>query len=273
MNKNLISAMMVMALCIPATASITTNVSNEWTSAAADSSRVVDLDEVVVVSHPKEGVRLRQQPLASTVLTDRSLQRIGAKSLSGITGYVPSLMIPSYGSRITSSMYIRGIGSRSGASAVGVYYDHIPLVNKSAHNFHLMQMDRIDVLRGPQSTLYGINSEGGLIRTYSKNPLNYSGTDIKTSIGSRGTADVEVAHYHRPSDKMAFSAGVFYNGQRGFFDNDNLNKKADRSNELGGRMRFLLTPSTKWTIDLTADWQYTNQDAFPYGEYHYDNDS
>ena len=273
MNKNLISAMMVMALCIPATASITTNVSNEWTSAAADSSRIVDLDEVVVVSHPKEGVRLRQQPLASTVLTDRSLQRIGAKSLSGITGYVPSLMIPSYGSRITSSMYIRGIGSRSGASAVGVYYDHIPLVNKSAHNFHLMQMDRIDVLRGPQSTLYGINSEGGLIRTYSKNPLNYSGTDIKTSIGSRGTADVEVAHYHRPSDKMAFSAGVFYNGQRGFFDNDNLNKKADRGNELGGRMRFLLTPSTKWTIDLTADWQYTNQDAFPYGEYHYDNDS
>lgn len=273
MNKYLISAMMVMALCIPATASITTNVSNEWTSAAADSSRIVDLDEVVVVSHPKEGVRLRQQPLASTVLTDRSLQRIGAKSLSGITGYVPSLMIPSYGSRITSSMYIRGIGSRSGASAVGVYYDHIPLVNKSAHNFHLMQMDRIDVLRGPQSTLYGINSEGGLIRTYSKNPLNYSGTDIKTSIGSRGTADVEVAHYHRPSDKMAFSTGVFYNGQRGFFDNDNLNKKADRSNELGGRMRFLLTPSTKWTIDLTADWQYTNQDAFPYGEYHYDNDS
>lgn len=273
MNKYLISAMMVMALCIPATASITTNVSNEWTSAAADSSRIVDLDEVVVVSHPKEGVRLRQQPLASTVLTDRSLQRIGAKSLSGITGYVPSLMIPSYGSRITSSMYIRGIGSRSGASAVGVYYDHIPLVNKSAHNFHLMQMDRIDVLRGPQSTLYGINSEGGLIRTYSKNPLNYSGTDIKTSIGSRGTADVEVAHYHRPSDKMAFSTGVFYNGQRGFFDNDNLNKKADRGNELGGRMRFLLTPSSKWTIDLTADWQYTNQDAFPYGEYHYDNDS
>ena len=273
MNKNLISAMMVMALCIPATASITTNVSNEWTSAATDSSRIVDLDEVVVVSHPKEGVRLRQQPLASTVLTDRSLQRIGAKSLSGITGYVPSLMIPSYGSRITSSLLIRGIGSRSGASAVGVYYDHIPLVNKSAHNFHLMQMDRIDVLRGPQSTLYGINSEGGLIRTYSKNPLNYSGTDIKTSIGSRGTADVEVAHYHRPSDKMAFSAGVFYNGQRGFFDNDNLNKKADRSNELGGRMRFLLTPSSKWTIDLTADWQYTNQDAFPYGEYHYDNDS
>ena len=86
MNKNLISAMMVMALCIPATASITTNVSNEWTSAAADSSRIVDLDEVIVVSHPKEGVRLRQQPLASTVLTDRSLQRIGAKSLSGITG-------------------------------------------------------------------------------------------------------------------------------------------------------------------------------------------
>lgn len=268
MKKIFVSTMVAMALATTATASTIHNGNNEWTTASVDSSRIVDLDEVVVVSHPKEGARLRQQPLASTVLTDKSLMRIGAKSLSGITSYVPSLMIPSYGSRITSSMYIRGIGSRSGASAVGVYYDHIPLVNKSAHNFHLMQMDRIDVIRGPQSTLYGINSEGGLIRIYSKNPLNYTGTDIKASIGNRGTADVEVVHYHRPTDQMAFSAGVFYNGQHGFFDNDNLGKKADCGNEMGGRMRFLLTPNSKWTFDLTADWQYTNQDAFPYGEYH-----
>lgn len=280
MKKTLISTMAA-AMAMTAAAApthfnnnVATNLDNSTlTTITGDSSRIVDLDEVVVISHPKEGTRLRQQPLASTVLTDQSLMRIGAQSLSAISSYVPSLMIPSYGSRLTSSMYIRGIGSRTGASAVGVYYDHIPLVNKSAHNFHLMQMDRIDVLRGPQSTLYGINSEGGLLRTYSKNPLNYSGTDIKTSVGSRGTANVEVAHYHRPTDKFAFSAGVFYNGQRGFFDNDNLDSKADRGNELGGRMRFILTPNSKLSFDLTADWQYTNQDAFPYGEYHGDNDT
>ena len=77
-----------------------------------DSSRVVDLDEVIVVSQPKEQVRLRQQPLSSSVFGDGELQRLNVHDLSQLSEYVPSFVMPAYGARLTSSMYVRGIGSR-----------------------------------------------------------------------------------------------------------------------------------------------------------------
>jgi outer membrane receptor protein involved in Fe transport len=232
-----------------------------------DTSRVVDLDEVVVVSQPKDGRLLRRQPLSSTAFDGAELQRLNIRDLSDLSGYVPSFQMPQYGSRLTSSIYVRGTGTRINNSAVGVYYDHVPLVSKAAFNHHFYEIDRVDILRGPQGTLYGMNTEGGLVRIYSKNPMNYQGTDIHAGIGTGLTRHVELAHYHRPSDSFAFSAALFYNGQRGFFRNKNLNEWNDQSNEAGGRMRMVWKPAECWKLDLTTDYQYTNQNAFPYGRY------
>ena len=143
-----------------------------------DTSKVFDLDEIVVVSQPKDGRLLRHQPLSSTVLTQREMQTLGVSDLAQLSQYVPSFSMPQYGSRLTSSMYIRGIGSRINNPAVGIYYDNIPLMSKAAFNHHFYHIDRVDVLRGPQSTLYGMNTEGGLVHIYSKNPMMYQGTDI-----------------------------------------------------------------------------------------------
>ena len=128
-------------------------------SPSVDTAKVVDLDEIVVVSQPKEQVRLRLQPLSSTVFTTEQLQQLTVRDLSQLSQFVPSFVMPSYGSRLTSSMYVRGIGSRIGNPAVGVYYDNIPLMSKSAFNNHFYMLDRVDVLRGAQGTLYGINTE------------------------------------------------------------------------------------------------------------------
>ena len=232
-----------------------------------DTAKVYDLDEVIVVAQPKESVKLRRQPLSSTVFTDKELKSLNVRDISQLSYFVPSMSIPAYGSRLTSSTYMRGIGSRSGNPAVGVYYDNIPLVNKSSFNSHFYEIDRIDVLRGPQGTLYGVNTEGGLMRVYSKNPMNYQGTDMRLSLGTGLQSDVEIAHYHRPSDKFAFSTAAFYSGQKGFFDNTYLNKHADLSNEFGGKARLVWLPAEGWNIDFTTDYQYVNQNGFPYGEY------
>ena len=236
-----------------------------------DTSKVVDLDEIIVVSQPKEVLTLRRQPISSTVFTEHELTTLNINNMSQLSSLVPTMVIPQYGSRLTSSTYIRGIGSRTGSSAVGVYYDNIPLVDKSAFNRYFYQTDRIDVLRGPQGTLYGINAEGGIIRMYTKNPMNYQGTDLRAGISTGMTGHVEVAHYHRPSENFAFSTAVFYNGQQGFFNNRLLDRKADKSDEAGGKVRLLFKPSEKLTFDLNADYQWVLQDAFPYGEYDTDN--
>ncbi len=244
-----------------------------------DTTRIYDLDEIIVVSQPKETVLMRRQPTSNSSFSTNEIEKLSVKSLNDISNHVPSLQIPSYGSRITSSIYVRGIGSRIGEPAMGLYYNNIPLVSKSAYNTHLYQIDRIDVLRGPQGTLYGMNAEGGIMRVYSKNPMTYQGTNIEigTSIGlnnsetSRSASpafNIEVAQYHRPSDKFAFSVSGFYKGNKGFYKNTNINESADLSNEAGGRAHLVWRPCDKLSMELSTDYQYVNENAFPYGEYH-----
>ncbi len=233
-----------------------------------DTSRVVDLDEVVVVAQPKEQVRLRLQPLSSSVYNNEQLQQLNIHELSQLSHYVPSFVMPAYGSRLTSSMYVRGIGSRINNPAVGVYYDNIPLMSKAAFNNHFYMLDRVDILRGPQGTLYGQNTEGGLVRIYSKNPMNYQGTDVRLGIGTGLWRNVEVAHYHRPSEKLAFSVAGFYSGLKGFIDNQNFDEKNDKSLEAGGRVRLVFAPNKKLKFDWTADYQWVSQNGFGYGMFY-----
>ncbi len=241
-----------------------------------DSSRVFNLDEVVVVAQPKEGVSLRLQPISSSVFTSNEMTSLNVHDLSALSDFVPSFVMPQYGSRLTSSIYVRGIGSRINNPAVGVYYDNIPLMSKAAFNNHFYMLDRVDILRGPQGTLYGQNTEGGLVRVYSKNPMSYQGTDIRLGIGTGLYSNVEVAHYHRPSDKLAFTVAGFYSGLKGFIDNQNFDEKNDKSLEAGGKARLIFQPSAKLTLDWTADYQWVSQNGFGYGEFHpfdYETDS
>ena len=237
----------------------------------ADSSRIVDLDEVVVVSQPKEQMRLRLQPVSSSVFSAQEMQQLQVRDLSDLSNFVPSFVMPQYGSRLTSSLYIRGIGSRINNPAVGVYYDNIPLMSKAAFNNHFYMLDRVDVLRGPQGTLYGQNTEGGLVRIYSKNPMNYQGTDALLSVGTGLYTNLEVAHHHRPTDKLAFTVAGFYSGLKGFIDNANFDEKNDLTNEAGGKLRLIFAPTRQLKFDVTADYQYVNQNGFGYGELNIDN--
>ena len=234
----------------------------------SDTSRVVDLDEVVVVSQPKEQVRLRLQPLSSSAFGSEQMQQLHVLDLSQLSQYVPSFAMPSYGSRLTSSMYVRGIGSRVNNPAVGVYYDNIPLMSKAAFNNHFYMLDRVDIMRGPQGTLYGQNTEGGLVRIYSKNPMNYQGTDVRLGIATGLYSNIEVAHHHRPNEKLAFSVAGFYSGLKGFINNQNFSEKNDKTNEAGGKVRLVYQPTKLLQLDWTADYQYVNQNGFGYGEFH-----
>lgn len=234
-------------------------------SVVSDSSRVYDLDEVVVISQSKEYLKMRQQPLSSNVLTGAELQGLGVRDLREISDFIPSFIMPNYGARFTSSIYVRGIGSRINSPSMGIYIDDIPLMNKSAFNSHVYQLDRVDVLRGPQGTLYGINTEGGLIRQYTKSPMNYQGTDVRLGVGTHFYRNVEAAHYHKFSDKLALSIAAFYNGTNGFWKNQLTGERADDMNEAGGRLRLVYQPTRCLSFDWIADYQYVNMKAYPYG--------
>lgn len=235
-------------------------------AALSDTSRVYDIDEVVVAVQPKEQYRLRVQPLSSTSLGARQLSALHAADLRQLSAYVPSFVMPEYGSRYTSAMYVRGIGSRIGNPAVGIYLDGVPVVSKSAYNMHFYQTERVDLLRGPQGTIYGQNTEGGLVKMYTRNPFDRQGTDIALGLASRLTRNVEAAHYARLGTRAALSLAAFYNGQNGFLRNAYTHRRADSGDEAGSRLRLMLRPTARLSLDLTADWQFTRQKGFAYGE-------
>ena len=252
---------MLAAAAIEATAGITPS-----EVAANDTSRIVDLDEVVVVSEPKDLHLLRQQPLSSTLFSATELKQLNLRDLRDVSAFVPTFVMPHYGSRYTSSMYVRGIGSRVNSPAVGLYLDNVPVMNKSMLNFHVYDVDRIDVLRGPQGTLYGQNTEGGLVRMYTRSPLNYQGTDVNLSFGTALYRKAEVAHYNKVSDELGFSLAGFYQGQQGFIDNSTTGDHADKFDEGGARARLQWQPTQRFLLDLSADYQYVKQNGFAYGE-------
>lgn len=235
-------------------------------TALSDSSKVFDIDEVVVVSQPKEVLRLRQQALSSTSLSSSLMKKMGVSDLRDLSQFVPNFVMPNYGSRLSSSVYVRGIGSRVNSPAIGLYLDGIPVMSKSAFNLHNYQLSRVDVLRGPQGTLYGQNTEGGLVKMYSRNPFDYQGTDIRLSYGSKYFRNVEAAHYQKFNEHVALSLAGFYEGQNGFFRNTHTGDRSDQYNEAGGKMLLKTRFDSGWKMDVLANYQYVDQNGFPYGK-------
>lgn len=235
-------------------------------TALSDSSKVFDIDEVVVVSQPKEVLRLRQQALSSTSLSSSLMKKMGVSDLRDLSRFVPNFVMPNYGSRLSSSVYVRGIGSRVNSPAIGLYLDGIPVMSKSSFNLHNYQLSRVDVLRGPQGTLYGQNTEGGLVKMYSRNPFDYQGTDIRLSYGSKYFRNVEAAHYQKFNQHVALSLAGFYEGQNGFFRNTNTGDRSDQYNEAGGKMLLKTRFDSGWKMDVLVNYQYVDQNGFPYGK-------
>ena len=234
--------------------------------ALLDSSRVYDIDEVTVVRQSKDRFLLRRQPISSTMLSAVELSAAHIADLRDVASFVPNFVMPKYGSRYTSAMYVRGIGSRVNSPAVGIYSDGMPLIGKSAFNTRFHDIARVDVMRGPQGTLYGLNTEGGLLRLYTRNPLTDQGTEIRVGGGSYSSADVDFTTRHRLSDKVGLSLSAFYSADGGFLTNSTLGTDADKSQEAGARMKLVLMPTAGSYVNILADYQYTHQNAFPYGE-------
>lgn len=225
-------------------------------------------EDVVIIAPVKENKSLRELPTSVTELNKRVIQAYQVRSIKDLTGIVPNIFIPDYGSKLSSAIYIRGIGSRINTPSVGLYVDDIPFIDKSAFDFDFSDVERIDILRGPQSTLYGRNTMGGLIKIYSKSPFNYQGTDLKIGAATYGDYNVSLSHYHRLNNNFAFSTSGFLKRRGGFHKNTYLSDKViDRGLTGGGKFRGIFIPTSNLKLDLNLNYEYSDEGGFPYGVY------
>lgn len=138
---------------------------------AADDGAIMD----IVVVAQKRAQNLQDVPLAVSALAGDELQSRGISETSDLQGFVPSLQITTPYGRTQPNFSLRGVSvanefSASTASPVGVYVDEVYQSFRASHGQQLYDLERVEVLRGPQGTLYGRNTTGGAISFFTNKP-------------------------------------------------------------------------------------------------------
>ena len=149
-----------------------------------DTLRLYHLNEVVVVSSIKETNTIKSLPASISLLIPSQIDGMKVMSVKDLSTLIPNFYIPDYGSKMTTPIYVRGIGERSTGQTIGLYVDNMPYLDKSTFDFDFTDIQRIEVLRGPQGTLYGRNAMGGIIHIHTHSPLDYARTKIMLTKGN-----------------------------------------------------------------------------------------
>jgi len=231
------------------------------TAAAADTTIVVDRVQVTAI---KQGAALRTQPVAATVVSSRAVGRSHIDAVKDLSRAVPNFHAPDYGSRMTSSIYIRGLGARIDQPVAGLNIDNVPVFDKNCFDTELADIERIEVLRGPQSTLYGRNTMGGVINIYTRSPLAGDAIRLLAEYGSGNSGRLRASLYRKLRPGLGMSVTGYYTRTDGFFENAATGERCDRERMGGGRWRAQWRGSRGLQIDNTFSFSLLEQGGYPY---------
>jgi iron complex outermembrane receptor protein len=239
------------------------------------------LGEVVVMAQKREE-RLIDVPQSVTVLPADHLARTGATQFRDFANTVPGLSFETSGAGFTQ-VTLRGVTSGLAISpTVGIYVDEVPFGSSSAFSqsaqftldVGLFDLDHVEVLRGPQGTLYGASTMGGLIKYVTARPdagqfrVHARGGTSATHDGGVNADGAVAINAPLVPDKVAFRASGFYAHDGGYIDNLTLGEKdANRSGVYGGRADLLFTPTRRLSIRLSGFLQDISRDGEATADY------
>jgi outer membrane receptor protein involved in Fe transport len=224
------------------------------------------LQEIVVTAQ-KRTERLINVPQSVSVLSGDEIARLGAVQFSDYASTIPGLSFKTGGAGY-NQISLRGVTTGTEASpTVGIYVDEVPFGSSTAFAFAarfaldmgLFDIDRIEVLRGPQGTLYGASAMGGLLKYVTNKPdMNTFGVDVQSGVSAtkEGSINYNAAIvFNTPliEDKAAVRASLFESHDGGYIDNVELRERnVNRSNVYGGRITLLLNPIDSLSINLSG---------------------
>jgi outer membrane receptor protein involved in Fe transport len=234
-------------------------------AAGANSSQL----EEVVVTATRQSASVNSVPLSVTAQTQKNLDQQGVQRINDLAAIVPGFRISGQEGSGNVNIAIRGVVQTTGAATTGFYLDEAPLQKRNGSGFNsqngtpvpaLFDLDRVEVLRGPQGTLFGGSSEGGTIRYIQAQPS-------LTRYSTYARAQYSANAYGGPSyeagaavggpiiqDKLGFRASLFARKDGGFIDLTSpftqkvLLKDSNNGQEGSGRVAFTYAATEHWTI-------------------------
>jgi len=225
--------------------------------------KISQLDEVVV-SVDKREQRPSDIPASVSVLTSKNVFDYRLWNSKELTAIIPNLYAanPGDGRNVIS---VRGITSTSYDPAVTTYIDGVNQFTLDTYIPQLFDVERIEVLRGPQGTLYGRNAMGGVINIITKQPRNKAEAFIEISAGNYGkqryTAGIILPILR---DKLFLGAAGLYERLDGYYTNQFYQTSFDKQSSTAGNYFLKYLPSSKWELLLNVKhFANLNEGAFP----------
>ena len=229
-------------------------------------------EEIVVTAQRREQ-SIYDVPVAISAFSPETIERQGITDLVDLGKFVPNLNVTGFSAGHTSSAnpFIRGIGLQdhliTTEPGVGVYVDGIYLGRQVGQNWNLTNIERVEVLRGPQGTLYGRNSIGGAINIITRKPGDEEGGKVSLMAGSRGRLNGDVYTNLRLTDQVAMSFTAAYQRRDGLGDFlliEDPNKEVGEMQDISGRVALLWEPTERLSFLVTADGNDGDNGLRPY---------
>jgi len=226
------------------------------------------LEEIIVTAR-RVAERLQDTPISVTAVTAATIEQRGFTNVSQIAAIAPNVQFSPTanisGSSSAASIFIRGVGQTdftlTTEPGVGLYLDGVYIARSVGGVLDLVDVDRVEVLRGPQGTLFGKNTIGGAISIITTPPANTFGGQLEATYGRFDRIDLKASVDVPLSDTIRTKFSI------GSFNDDGYARRLLAGDRLGGRQsltgrfRVLITPNDRLTLDLTVEGTRNRNDS------------
>lgn len=239
------------------------NVAKQKDTIANKSVKSNSLEDVIVTAQKKEELA-QKIPLSLSVFSSNTIEQLKLWNNKDISGLVPNLYSADPGDH-RDAISLRGISTTSYDPAVITYIDGVAQFNLDTYIPTLNDIERIEVLRGPQGTLYGRNAMGGVINIITKQPNNTTNGYAEITAGNFGLQRI-MGSIKTPlvKNKLFFGIGILQQQRNGYYTNTVTQKSYDQQSEWTGNYFIKYLPRPNWQILLNIkNYQSNNQGAFP----------
>ncbi|WEK46236.1 MAG: TonB-dependent receptor [Candidatus Andeanibacterium colombiense] len=240
-------------------------VATAYPAVAANAGFADEGSEIVVTSARRRDESAQDVPIALSVISAESLERKGDYTLLQVQQQVPSLQVFSFNPRNTN-INIRGLGSNIALTndglenGVGFYIDNVYYGRVGLSQFDLVDLDRIEVLRGPQGTLFGKNTTSGVVNITSKAPTFSPEFSAEASYGNYDYVQLRAsASGAIVPDLVAVRVSGAYTNRDGFLTNTTTHTDAQDYHNVSVRGQILITPASNLDIKLIGDYSQQKQ--------------
>ncbi len=257
LKTHLLTATMIasgLALALPA-----------WAQApAAAPAEPAKAEEEIVVTARRVGENVQKVPASVSAFSEKTLIRLGANDVTGIQGAVPNLnLVQGRGSSDATNIYIRGVGQPDALQtfdpAVGLYVDDVYFSRIRGTQLDLLDIERVEVLRGPQGTLYGKNTIGGALKIVTRRPGDAFRASVSLTAGSYAQFEAKGSISGPVADGVSVGLSLLRATRDGYVKDPVLNQKYNDKDVMAGRLHVAIGGDGPHRFDIIAD--VSKQDA------------